>query len=62
VIDLALRYGGSYFPTYHRHALRRQVDACFPQFRDFLLLKKKYDKEELFQSDWYRHYKRTYNL
>jgi FAD/FMN-containing dehydrogenase len=62
LIDLALRYGGSYFPTYHRHALRRQVDACFPQFRDFLLLKKKYDKEELFQSDWYRHYKRMYNL
>ncbi len=62
LIDLALRYGGSYFPTYHRHALRRQVDACFPQFRDFMLLKKKYDKEELFQSDWYRHYKRMYNL
>jgi len=62
LIDLALRHGGSYFPTYHRHALRRQVDACFPQFRDFLLLKKKYDKEELFQSDWYRHYKRMYSL
>ena len=62
LIDLGLKYGGSYFPTYHRHALRRQVDAAFPQFRDFLLLKKKYDKEELFQSDWYRHYKRMYNL
>jgi len=62
LIDLGLRHGGSYFPTYHRHALRRQVDACFPQFRDFMLLKKKYDKEELFQSDWYRHYKRMYNL
>ena len=62
LIDLGLKYGGSYFPTYHRHALRRQVDAAFPQFRDFLLQKKKYDKEELFQSDWYRHYKRMYNL
>src|SRR3954464_5012623 len=62
LIDLGLRHGGSYYPAYHRHALRRQVDACFPQFRDFLLLKKKYDKEELFQSDWYRHYKRMYNL
>ena len=31
LIDLGLRHGGSYFPTYHRHALRRQVDACFPQ-------------------------------
>jgi FAD/FMN-containing dehydrogenase len=62
LIDLGLKYGGSYFPTYHRHALRRQVDACFPQFREFLQLKRKYDKEELFQSDWYRHYKRMYNL
>jgi len=62
LIDLGLRHGGSYYLAYHRHALRRQVDACYPQFRDFLLLKKKYDKDELFQSDWYRHYKRMYNL
>jgi len=62
LIDLGLKYGGSYLPAYHRHALRRQVDACFPMFRDFLLLKRKHDKEELFQSDWYRHYKRMYNL
>jgi FAD/FMN-containing dehydrogenase len=62
LIDIALRHGGSYYLPYHRHALRRQVDACFPQFREFLLLKRKYDKEELFQSDWYRHYKRMYNL
>ena len=62
LIDLAMKYGGSYFPAYHRHALRRQVDGCFPMFREFLLLKRKYDKEELFQSDWYRHYKRMYSL
>jgi len=62
LIDLGMRYGGSYFPAYHRHALRRQVDACYPQFEDFLKLKRKYDPEELFQSDWYRHYKNMYNL
>jgi FAD/FMN-containing dehydrogenase len=62
LIDLGLRHGGSYYLAYHRHALRRQLEACYPQFRDFLLLKKKYDKEELFQSDWYRNYKRMYNL
>lgn len=60
LIDLGIRHGGSYYPTYHRYALRRQVDACFPQFEDFLKLKRKYDPEELFQSDWYRHYKRMY--
>jgi len=62
LIDLGLRHGGSYYLPYHRHALKRQVDFCYPHFRDFLLLKRKYDKEELFQSDWYRHYKRMYGL
>jgi FAD/FMN-containing dehydrogenase len=60
LIDLGLRHGGSYYPTYHRYALRRQVDACYPQMPEFLKLKRKYDHEELFQSEWYRHYKRMY--
>jgi FAD/FMN-containing dehydrogenase len=60
LIDIGIKHGGSYYPTYHRYALRRQVDACFPQFQDFLKLKRKYDPQELFQSDWYRHYKRMY--
>jgi FAD/FMN-containing dehydrogenase len=60
LIDIGLRYGGSYYPTYHRYAVRRQVDSCFPQFQDFLKLKRKYDPSELFQSDWYRHYKKMY--
>ena len=60
LIDIGLRYGGSYYPTYHRYAVRRQIDACFPQFQDFLKLKRKYDPTELFQSDWYRHYKKMY--
>jgi FAD/FMN-containing dehydrogenase len=62
LLNIAIKHGGTYHPAYHRHALRNQVDACFPQFRDFLKLKRKYDKEELFQSDWYRHYKRMYDL
>jgi FAD/FMN-containing dehydrogenase len=60
LIDIGLRHGGSYFPTYHRHALRRQVEACYPQFHEFLKLKRKYDPGELFQSDWYRHYKKMF--
>jgi len=60
LIDLGIKYGGSYYPTYNRYALRRQVDACFPQLQEFLGLKLKYDPEELFQSEWYRHYKRMY--
>ncbi len=57
IIDRAIEFGGRYYLTYHRWALRRQVEACYSQFVDFLKLKKKYDPEERFQSEWYRHYK-----
>ena len=60
LIDRAIQYGGSYYLTYHRWATRKQVETCYPQFVDFLHLKKKYDPEERFQSDWYRHYKEMF--
>jgi FAD/FMN-containing dehydrogenase len=58
LIDLGIRYGGSYYLTYHRFATKEQVETCYPQFKDFLALKVKYDTNEMFQSDWYRHYKK----
>lgn len=57
LIDMAARRGGSYYLTYHRDATRRQIETCYPQFVEFLRLKKKYDPEERFQSDWYRDYR-----
>ena len=60
LLDIGIKHGGNWHPAYHRHALRRQVDACFPMMQEFLRLKRKYDPQELFQSDWYRHYKRMY--
>lgn len=57
IIDRVIRHGGRYYLTYHRWAERKQVETCYPQFVDFLRLKKKYDPEEHFQSDWYRHYR-----
>jgi FAD/FMN-containing dehydrogenase len=57
LIDMAARRGGTYYLTYHRYATRSQVDSCYPQFAEFLQLKRKYDPEERFQSDWYRHYR-----
>jgi hypothetical protein len=54
---MAVRRGGSYYLTYHRWATRQQVEACYPQFSQFHKLKKKYDPEERFQSDWHRHYR-----
>ncbi len=57
LIDMAIRRKGTYYLTYHRFARRDQVLACYPNFPEFLRLKKKYDPQEIFQSDWYRHYK-----
>ena len=56
VIDIAISRGGSYFLTYHKWARRDQVASCYPQFAEFLELKRKYDPEGRFQSDWYRHH------
>ena len=61
IIDRTIQFGGRYFLTYHRWATRRQVEACYPQFVEFLRLKKKYDPEERFQSDWYRHYRKMFS-
>lgn len=57
LIDLAIERGGTYYLTYHRWATREQVERCYPQLRQFLRLKREYDPEERFQSDWYRHYR-----
>ena len=57
LIERAIEFGGSYYLTYHRFAERRQVEACHPQFAEFLRLKRQHDPDERFQSDWYRHYR-----
>ena len=60
LIDLAIRYNGSFYLTYHRYATREQVLACYPQFSEFLQRKLQYDPHERFKSDWYRHYKKLF--
>jgi FAD/FMN-containing dehydrogenase len=57
LIDLVIERQGSYYLTYHRFAERAQVEACYPQFQKWLALKLKHDGDEIFQSDWYRHYR-----
>ncbi len=57
LIDMAIRRNGSFYLTYHRHATRAQIEACYPRFREFLRLKRAHDPGEQFQSDWYRHYR-----
>jgi FAD/FMN-containing dehydrogenase len=56
LIDLAAVRDGSYYLTYHRWARREQVERCHPRFASFLAEKKRFDPQQRFQSDWYRHY------
>ena len=58
LIDMAIRRGGSYYLTYHRHATREQVLACHPTLPGVLRAKRTVDPDERLQSDWYRHYRR----
>lgn len=61
LIDIGIAHGGSYYLTYHRWARRDQVERCYPQFRHFLALKQRHDSDEVFQSEWYRHYARMFS-
>lgn len=57
LIDVALRFGGTYYLTYHRYAAAEQVLAAYPRFLDFLREKRLRDPDECFASDWYRHHR-----
>jgi FAD/FMN-containing dehydrogenase len=57
LIRAANKRGGSFYLTYNRFATRDELASAYPQFQDFLNLKKQYDLRETFQSDWYRYYK-----
>jgi FAD/FMN-containing dehydrogenase len=55
--DAAIALGGGFFLTYHRHATAAQVLAAYPRFGEFLQRKLVYDPQEMFTSNWYRHYR-----
>ncbi len=44
-----------------RQAVILGLLACYPQFPEFLQLKLQHDPQELFQSDWYRHYRTLFS-
>jgi len=56
VIDAAIDVGGSFYLTYHRFATRRQLLACHPRLPEFLSLKRAYDADGRFDSQWHRHH------
>ena len=57
LIDLVISEGGSFYLTYHRWATRAQVDACYPQFAEFLAQQRVHDPNGRWQNDWLRHYR-----
>jgi FAD/FMN-containing dehydrogenase len=62
LIDHGIALGGSYYLTYHRFATREQILSCYPRFPELLRLKREYDPEERFQSDWYRHCRQMFAM
>jgi FAD/FMN-containing dehydrogenase len=62
LIDLAISYQGSYFLTYHRWAERGQIEAAYPNFEGFLREKLRHDPSQIFQSEWWRHYRDMFGI
>jgi FAD/FMN-containing dehydrogenase len=60
LIRAATKRSGSFYLTYNRFATREELASAYPQFQDFLKLKRQYDPREMFESDWYRYYKDLY--
>ncbi len=60
LIDLALDLGGSFFLTYHRWARRDQIERAYPRLVEFLREKDRRDPDGRFQSEWWRHHRRTF--
>jgi FAD/FMN-containing dehydrogenase len=58
--DTSLDLGGGFYLTYHRAATASQVARAYPQFPEFLAMKKRYDPAGVFQSDWYLHYRQLF--
>ena len=56
LIDRAIEQNGSYYLTYHRWATAAQARFCHPRLVEFVERKRAYDRDGVFQSDWYRHH------
>jgi FAD/FMN-containing dehydrogenase len=56
LIDLSQRMGGSFYLPYMLSASKEQFEKSYPQFDELLKLKKKYDTDDLFTSEFYKKY------
>jgi FAD/FMN-containing dehydrogenase len=58
LIEAALDCGGRYYLPYRLHATKAQFSRAYPQAAGFFERKRRYDREELFQNQFYRKYGR----
>jgi FAD/FMN-containing dehydrogenase len=58
LVDAAIDVGGTYYLPYRLHASSAQFDRAYPQGREFFVLKRRYDPQELFRNAFYEMYGR----
>jgi FAD/FMN-containing dehydrogenase len=58
LIDAVLDAGGRYYLPYRLHATSEQLRRAYPRAEEFFNLKRQYDQQEIFQSQFYRKYGR----
>jgi FAD/FMN-containing dehydrogenase len=56
LLDAALECGGTYYLCYHRFATSEQLRRAYPEIDEFFTLKRRYDPQERFINQFYRHY------
>lgn len=56
LVDLTLRFKGKYYLTYQRYPTKSQFQQAYPRWREFLKVKRKYDKSGLFANEFYKQY------
>jgi len=56
LIDLAIKFNGTFFLPYQLHYTREQLQKAYPNIDAFFALKRKYDPGLLFMNKFYAKY------
>tara|TARA_B100000945_G_C20342368_1_gene578043 strand:+ start:682 stop:1227 length:546 start_codon:yes stop_codon:yes gene_type:complete len=56
LVDLALKYKGTYYLTYQLFPTQSQIRQAYPLLDEFFNLKRQYDSQELLMNQFYRKY------
>ena len=57
LFDAAIKNQGTFYLPYRLHISREKMRLAYPQADAFFRLKKKYDPNEIFNNQFYRHYR-----